>query len=116
MSIEDEKTDDLKDYNYLMKVESIEGAVSPAFSIKFWGWRTKDSPQKADFWCGEVTCEDMIGSVKTFVTARGNIIKIGIEGIDVQCKYHFENDCMEYEVRSVTLNITYIKTQTGGYR
>jgi hypothetical protein len=107
MSIEDEKTDDLKDYNYLMKVEGKENTIFPSFSIKFWNWANKNSPQEVYFVCSNKECSDIVGSVKTFVTAKGSIT-IGIEDVKVDCAD--DNIAAPCSVYSVTLNITYIKT------
>jgi hypothetical protein len=73
ISVEDEKTENLKDYNYLMETSSDVFKYYPSFSIKFWN-ATNTQLQKYE--CSSANCSELPYFV--FKTRKGSI------GIEVQ--------------------------------
>jgi len=76
ISVEDEKTKNLKDYNYLMETSSDVFFYYPSFSIKFWN---VTNTEKQSYTCTTTDCSEKKQFV--FNTRRG-AIKIEVQKVE----------------------------------
>jgi hypothetical protein len=79
ISVEDEKTENLKDYNYLMNMSSGVFSYKPTFSIKFWNATNARNPATQSYTCENFDCSEK----KQFVfNTRKRTIKIEVQKIE----------------------------------
>jgi len=76
ISVEDEKTENLKDYNYLMEMSSDVFLYYPSFSIKFWN---ATNTEEQSYKCTKIDCSEKKQFV--FNTRRGTI-KIEVQKVE----------------------------------
>jgi hypothetical protein len=102
MSIEDEKTADLKDYNYLMNISAFPLTKYPSgFYIEFWNDPKSPNTIKKD--CANQECSAEV----TFNTKKGKII-VNVKKVEpVGCDIYTGLYCSDFNIK---LNITYTKT------
>jgi len=114
MSVEDEKTTDLKDYNYLMRIDSnmFLDAEHPEFSIKFWNATNVKNPDTQSYKCEKSDCSEK--KQFYFNTKNGKVI-VEVQRVETSTFICGEGYCIFY-ISKFTLNITYTKTLTGGPR
>jgi len=79
ISVEDEKTENLKDYNYLMEMSSDVFLDYPSFSIKFWNVTNAENPATQSYTCKKSDCSEKKQFV--FNTKRGTI-KIEVQKVE----------------------------------
>jgi len=108
MSIEDEKTADLKDYNYLMRIDSdtFIDAQRPSFSIKFWSATNVKNPDTQSYKCEKSDCSEK--KQFYFNTKNGKVI-VEVQRVETSTFICGEGFCIFY-ISKFTLNITYTKT------
>jgi hypothetical protein len=106
MSVEDEKTDNLKDYNYLMNISVFPPIKNPSgFYIEF--WNDPKSPNTI-----EKDCANQCSAEVTFNTKKGKII-VNVKKVEpVGCDIYTGLYCNF----NITLSVAYTKTLTGGPR
>jgi hypothetical protein len=98
ISVEDEKTEDLKDYNYLMEMSSDVFSDYPSFSIEFWNATTT---KKQSYKCTTTDCSEKKQIV--FNTRRGTI-KVEVQKVETSLYLYVEH-FKYYTISKFALNI-----------
>jgi hypothetical protein len=98
ISVEDEKTENLKDYNYLMEMGSDVFVDYPSFSIKFWN---VTNAEKQSYTCTTADCSEKKQFV--FNTKRGTI-KIEVQKVETSL-YTAGEYVNYYTISKFVLNI-----------
>jgi hypothetical protein len=102
MSVEDEKTENLKDYNYLMEMSSdvFLDYNHPSFSVKFWNATNAGNPATQSYTCKNSDCSEKKQFV--FNTKRGTI-KIEVQKVESSGSC-YEGFCV-YEISKFNLTV-----------
>jgi hypothetical protein len=98
ISVEDEKTNDLKDYNYLMEMSSDVFGIYPSFSVKFWN---ATNTEKQSYKCTKTDCSEKKQIV--FNTRRGTI-KIEVQKVESSVHLCYDYGC-EYKISKFYLTV-----------
>jgi|GEM_PF-5153168 len=99
ISVEDEKTENLKDYNYLMETSSGVFFDYPSFSIKFWNVANAENPATQIYTCQNFDCSEK----KQFVfNTRIGTIKIEVQKVESTTYYCDGYGCI-YEISKFNL-------------
>jgi hypothetical protein len=103
ISVEDEKTENLKDYNYLMNMSSGAFFYKPTFSIKFWNATNAGNPATQSYTCENSDCSEK----KQFVfNTRKGTIKIEVQKVEVESSPHcYGQGACEYEISKFNLTV-----------
>jgi hypothetical protein len=101
ISVEDEKTENLKDYNYLMEMSSDVFFDYPSFSIKFWNAINAENPATQSYTCQNFDCSE---KKQFFFNTRRGTIKIEVQKVESTIYYCGEYYC-DYEISKFNLTV-----------